>query len=147
MAAGCSPRRRSRGGRRPRRRIRPERASRRRSNPDDQFPLVLLFMVLVMAAAFPAVCQTAPVAQEQTTALEPPTPPAAKPDTPLTPEKRADVFMARKMYREAIEAYEQEPVRTPVLWNKIGIAYHQMMQLGTAKRCYEKSLKLNPKYP
>lgn len=108
----------------------------------------LLFMVVAMAAALPMVCQTAPVAQEQTTALEPPNPPpTAKPDTPLTPEKRGDVFMARKMYREAIEAYEQEPVRTPVVWNKIGIAYHQMMQLGTAKRCYEKSLKLNPKYP
>jgi len=76
---------------------------------------------------------------------------------PLTPEKRGDIYMARKMYREAIEIYQQalKPCQKPaasdraqcaVLWNKLGIAYHQLMQLDTAKKHYERSLKFNPKY-
>lgn len=64
----------------------------------------------------------------------------------ITFEKRGDVYMARRMYREAIEAYEQEPNRTHVIWNKIGIAYHHMSQLDAAKRSYEKAVKVNPKY-
>lgn len=66
--------------------------------------------------------------------------------TPLTPERRGDIMMARKMYREAIELYRQESQSNPIIWNKMGIAYHQMMQLDTAKKHYERAIKLNPKY-
>src|SRR5260370_39604254 len=69
-------------------------------------------------------------------------PPAA----PLNAEQRADILMARKMYREAIEVYEEGPLDSPVIWNKIGIAYHQMLQMNEAKKYYEKAIKLNPKY-
>ncbi len=55
------------------------------------------------------------------------------PAPPLTPERRGDILMARKMYREAIETYRQAPLDSAVIWNKIGIAYHQMMQLDTAR--------------
>jgi tetratricopeptide (TPR) repeat protein len=65
---------------------------------------------------------------------------------PLTAEQRADILMARKMYREAADLYREGPLDSAVIWNKIGIAYHQMMQLDEAKRDYEKALKLNPKY-
>ena len=44
----------------------------------------------------------------------------------LTPETRGDIFMARKMYREAIEAFREGSPKDPVLLNKIGIGYHQM---------------------
>lgn len=71
-----------------------------------------------------------------------PRPPAA----PLNAEQRADILMARKMYREAIEVYEEGPLDSPVIWNKIGIAHHQMMQMNEAKKYYEKAIKLNPKY-
>jgi tetratricopeptide (TPR) repeat protein len=64
----------------------------------------------------------------------------------LTPEMRGDIFMARKMYREAIDVYRQ-PRETHVLANKIGIAFHQLTQLDQAKKQYERALKLNPKYP
>src|SRR5579872_113924 len=64
----------------------------------------------------------------------------------LNAEQRADILMARKMYREAIEVYEQGPLDSAVLWNKIGIAYHQMLQMNEAKKYYEKAIKLNPKY-
>jgi tetratricopeptide (TPR) repeat protein len=65
---------------------------------------------------------------------------------PLTPEKRADIFMARKMYREAVETYRQEDMKNPIIWNKIGIAYHQMQQIDTAKKHYEQAVRLNPHY-
>ncbi len=64
----------------------------------------------------------------------------------LTPERRGDIYMARKMYREAIEAYRQAPQNSAIILNKIGIAYHQLMELDTAKKYYERAIKLNPKY-
>lgn len=65
---------------------------------------------------------------------------------PLPPESRGDIFMARKMYREAIEAFAQGPRNDPVLVNKTGIAYHQMQQLDRARKFYEQALKLKPTY-
>lgn len=74
-------------------------------------------------------------------------PTIAKPAVPLTPELRGDIYMARKMYREAIDMYREGPADSAVLTNKIGIAFHQLMQLDLAKKYYERAIKLNPKYP
>ncbi|HLJ15227.1 MAG TPA: tetratricopeptide repeat protein [Bryobacteraceae bacterium] len=74
--------------------------------------------------------------------------PTAKPleaRQPVSAEMRGDIFMARKMYREAIEAYRQGPP-SAVLINKTGIAYHQLLDFKTAKKYYERAIKLNPKY-
>jgi tetratricopeptide (TPR) repeat protein len=68
------------------------------------------------------------------------------PREPLGPERRGDIFMARKMYREAVEAYREGPQDSAILWNKIGIAYHQMMMLDAAKKNYEMAVRLNPQY-
>src|SRR5437879_11286050 len=64
----------------------------------------------------------------------------------LSPEQRADILMARKMYREAVDVYKEAPLNSAITWNKIGIAYHQMLQIDEAKRNYEQALKLNPHY-
>ncbi len=64
----------------------------------------------------------------------------------LTPEVRADIYMARKMYREAIETYQQAPQDSAVIANKIGIGYHQLLDFDSAKKQYERAIKLNPKY-
>ena len=53
--------------------------------------------------------------------------------------------MARKMYREAIETYREAP-ETAFLVNKIGIAYHQLTDLNMAARCYQRAIKLDPKF-
>ncbi len=78
------------------------------------------------------------------------TPSPAPTPANLAPEKRADIFMARKMYREALEGYGEalntEP-KSAVLYNKIGIAHHQQLQLQQAQRYYERSIKLNKNYP
>jgi tetratricopeptide (TPR) repeat protein len=69
---------------------------------------------------------------------------ATQPD--LSPQMRGDIFMARKMYREAIEAFREGPAKDAVLLNKTGIAYHQLMQLDKAKKSYEQALKAKGDY-
>jgi len=64
----------------------------------------------------------------------------------LSAETRGDIFMARKMYREAIEAFSEGSPKDAVLRNKIGIANHQMMQLNAARKYYEQAVKLKPNY-
>lgn len=71
---------------------------------------------------------------------------AQTPKPELSPEMRGDIFMARKMYREAIETFREGSGKDPVLWNKTGIAYHQMVQLDQARKAYEQALKLKPDY-
>ena len=63
----------------------------------------------------------------------------------LTPEQRGDIFMARKMYREAIETYREAP-ETAALINKIGIGYHQLTDLSRAAMCYQQAIKMDPKF-
>jgi tetratricopeptide (TPR) repeat protein len=70
----------------------------------------------------------------------------AQPEVVLPPEKRGDIFMAHKQYREAIEKY-RETKETAVICNKLGIAYHQLLDFQTARRYYQRSIKLDPKYP
>jgi len=87
--------------------------------------------------------QQLPAVEEQ-----PQGPEQAQPPKPveLTPERRGDIYMARKMYREAIEQYKSVPV-TPVTLNKIGIAYHQLLDFRTAERYYKLAAKKDKKYP
>src|SRR5438477_5187182 len=72
---------------------------------------------------------------------------AAPKPVALSPERRADILMARKMYREAAETYKEAPLDSPVIQNKIGIAYHQMIQTDVAKKYYERAMRLDAKYP
>ena len=65
--------------------------------------------------------------------------------TVITPEVRGDIFMARKMYREAIEQYKSAP-ESAILVNKTGIGYHQMLELNLAKKYYEKSIRMDHHY-
>lgn len=131
-------------------------------------PPFLPFLIVALATlvSVTGATQTAPPKPESPASQTAASQPAPE---PLTPEKRADIYMARKMYREAIDTYrqvEQEltaqlPARKPrkddgsyqrlanrlaVILNKIGIAYHQLMELDTARRYYERAVKLNPSY-
>jgi tetratricopeptide (TPR) repeat protein len=65
---------------------------------------------------------------------------------PVTPEKRGDILMARKMYRDAIDAYKEGPLDSAVIWNKLGIGYHQLTLIDQARLCYQKAIKLDPEY-
>ncbi len=101
------------------------------------------FLCLSLAQAQTPAAAPAPSEEAKATPL---TPPQEPPPEPLTPEKRGDIFMARKMHREAIEQYTQCP-QTAVILNKIGIAYHQMNNLETAKKYYERAIKKDKLYP
>lgn len=75
---------------------------------------------------------------------------AADQTTPLTPEQRGDVYMARKMYREAIDTYrDSEAVggNKAILEDKIGIAWHQLGDISAALKSYQRAVKIDPKYP
>ena len=64
----------------------------------------------------------------------------------LTLNARADLYMARKMFREAIETYSQiEPLTAETL-NKIGIAYQQQYDHAEARKYYQRAIKTNPHY-
>jgi tetratricopeptide (TPR) repeat protein len=102
----------------------------------------LISSCLLACAAFAAT-----QAQEQQAGVRD-TKPVVEPNQPpaLPPEARADIFMARKMYREAVEMYLSIKPPTAVVYNKVGIAYHQMADLDNAKKYYDRSLKLNKNY-
>ncbi len=101
--------------------------------------MLLVLLVVTAAAAFGA----GPQALFDKTS---PAKPQAEDNAPLTPERRADILMARKMYREAIDVLKEAPQDSPVVWNKVGICYHQMLQLDAARKNYDRAVKLNPKY-
>jgi tetratricopeptide (TPR) repeat protein len=75
-------------------------------------------------------------------AVQDPAPPAKT----LSFEERGDIYGVRKMYREAIEAYKQVTPPTAVVLNKVGIAYQQQNDMASAKKFYERAVKLQPKY-
>ncbi len=68
-----------------------------------------------------------------------------QPPRPLSAEMKADILMARKMYREAIDMYTTSP-DSAAKWNKIGIAYHQLLDFAAAKRNYEQALRVDPEF-
>ena len=90
-----------------------------------RFPVFFLLTIAVAGAQTPRVEQTPP---------------------PLSPEQRGDVYMARKMFREAIASYKNGPQNSPVTWNKIGIAWHNLGEMGLARSSYEHALKVDKKY-
>jgi tetratricopeptide (TPR) repeat protein len=75
---------------------------------------------------------------------------AAQPATrELTPEEMGDLYMARKQYLEAAQAFKQLSDRNPrnaVYLNKLGIALHQQEALTLAMKYYERALKADPRY-
>jgi tetratricopeptide (TPR) repeat protein len=105
-----------------------------------------MFARFLLTALVPVLAFALEPQSEKSQVLEPGSTVASAASKPaLTPEERGDIFMARKMYREAIDQYRQAP-ETAVTLNKIGIAYHQTVDLRAAQRYYERSIKRDPKY-
>ena len=119
------------------------------------FPAVVLLFTLSMCSAGQTFLETpsAPVAPRAVQAQAPAQSQAessvivVKPG--LTDEQLADLYMARKDYREAAFSYkrlaDQNP-RNPVYLNKLGIALHQQAALGPALKYYERASKVDPSY-
>ncbi len=68
----------------------------------------------------------------------------------LTLEQRADIFMARKSYADAVDYFQralnEKRRRDPGLWNKLGIAYQQMQNTSAARRAYKESIRLDKNF-
>jgi tetratricopeptide (TPR) repeat protein len=100
---------------------------------------------LTLSILFAAFTVPLAKAQLQQSAFHPdnPPPPAVH---KLSPQEMGDLYMARKMFREAIDAYREGAQNSPLLWDKIGIAYHQLGDLNSARKSYEHAIKLDSKY-
>ncbi|MHB8756195.1 MAG: tetratricopeptide repeat protein, partial [Candidatus Acidiferrales bacterium] len=64
-------------------------------------------------------------------------------------ELRADIFMARKMYPQAISTYKQLVRQEPkdaVVLNKLGVAYEIWGNNGLAERYFKKAIKADKHY-
>ena len=98
-----------------------------------------------MLAALVGISLLFPQLIDSTKTLKEPVPASAE----LTHDKRGDIFVARKMYREAVDSYRQAldaSPRQPRFYNKLGIAYHRLGMLGEAQRSYEEAAKLDSQY-
>jgi tetratricopeptide (TPR) repeat protein len=73
--------------------------------------------------------------------------PASGPRQEITLEDRADIFMARKAYADAVDYYQRAMregrASDPSLWNKLGIAYQQQLNFKAARKAYKKAIKFN----
>lgn len=65
----------------------------------------------------------------------------------LSLQDRADIYMARKSYADAVDYYKRALKQThnsdPVLWNKLGIAYQQQTDFRAARKAYNQAIKHN----
>ncbi|MGH9727207.1 MAG: tetratricopeptide repeat protein [Candidatus Acidiferrales bacterium] len=109
--------------------------------------LPALFLILLFPLTSRAQQTSAPQVHKVSASGSSSTQPAM---TPLQmAELRADILMARKMYPEAIAAYErlvkQEPKNAVVL-NQLGVAYEQLSQYGPAERYFKKAIKADKTY-
>ena len=107
---------------------------------------ICLVAISVAGIASAASAQTTESAAFRDGSVSPQTAQASKPPVMVTAEMRGDIFMARKMYREAAEAYKEGPRDSAILLNKTGIAYHQTLDLVTAEKYYRLAIRANPHY-
>ena len=117
------------------------------------FPAVVLLFALSVPSAGQTFFETRDAAMAPRVAQSQPQSPTdssvivVKPG--LTDEQLADLYMARKDYREAALTYKQLADRNPqnpVYLNKLGIALHQQAALGAALKYYERASKVDPSY-
>jgi len=109
----------------------------------------LLFLGLCLLAG-----RELPRAQESQ-ALPPPGAPAqanesAAKSHALSFEERADIFMARKSFEDAVDYYyralKEVHFSSGVMWNKLGIAYQQLQNFHSARKAYSQAIHQQKTY-
>jgi tetratricopeptide (TPR) repeat protein len=111
------------------------------NRPAVSVRLWFTFTLLVMASV-PALAQTGnspapqpPPVERKTLEIQ---------ELPI--EKKADILMARGEYAAAIAAYQQSNLKSAVVWNNIGMAYHHLFALEQARKAYQQALVFNPRF-
>jgi tetratricopeptide (TPR) repeat protein len=115
---------------------------------DTRRPLpALLIMAAIVSASSTSLAQAPASPAPVATSDAQPQPATANnsPKVPPTPEQLGDALMSHQRYQAAIEAYKKDPQPDASLLNKTGIAYQLMFNLQDAIRCYQASLKLDPR--
>ncbi|HEV2350004.1 MAG TPA: tetratricopeptide repeat protein [Terriglobia bacterium] len=76
--------------------------------------------------------------------------PASHPQSTLSPQERADIYMARKSYADAVDFYNRalkepgiSPADSATIWNKLGIAFQQQVNFGAARKAYAMAIHLH----
>jgi tetratricopeptide (TPR) repeat protein len=116
------------------------------------FSVKLWFAVALLTAA------TVRISVGQVTSAPPPASPPQKVSAPVSaPERKtlsrevpaqtkADILMARGEYAAAISAYQQSDLKSALVWNSIGMAYHHLYALEEARKAYQHALTINPRF-
>jgi tetratricopeptide (TPR) repeat protein len=116
------------------------------------FSVKLRFAVALLMSA--TVC----ISVGQVTSAPPPASPPQKVSAPESaPERKtlthevpaqtkADILMARGEYAAAISAYQQSDLKSALVWNSIGMAYHHLYALEEARKAYQHALTINPRF-
>ncbi len=108
----------------------------------SNLPPLSLFLVLTFIPAF----IPAALAEPGDPAASAPNVTSSPQDHAVPPEQEGDLFMARRRYEAAIEAYKRESHRTAVLMNKIGVAYHHLFAFNEATKYYQQALAIDPRF-
>ena len=90
--------------------------------------------------------QTKPTAVAANTTPPAPSAAAPAPRTKTQLEDLGDLFVVRKRYLDAVNAYQQVTGDSAIVWNKLGVAYQHLFNIKSAKESYEHALSLDPRY-
>jgi tetratricopeptide (TPR) repeat protein len=109
-------------------------------------PLWLAAALLVSSGvpSFAAIPQTPQMATTSTQSPPPERKTLSREEVPA--ELRANILMARGEYAAAITAFQQTDLKSAVVMNSIGMAYHHLYALDEARKAYEAALVLNPRF-
>jgi len=101
---------------------------------------LMIIFIPWLANAQQSGLQVAPPAER----IEPPSPNA----TPEQLEARGDELRAQKAYLDSIDYYKAATAKakSPVLYNKIGIAELQLDRLGPARKDFGRAIKMDKQY-
>lgn len=113
----------------------------------SRFALAAIPLALLLALPARAQQQAPPSTPPAVTTPAPASAPAMT--ARQVAEMHADVLAARKMYQEAISAYQHILVEHPKdaeLLNKIGVAYQQEGLSNQAAHYYKRAIKADPKF-
>lgn len=118
---------------------------------DRRLAPVLALILLAACAAFAQDTGLQPAAPLASARVPPPPPEASAKEL----ADKADRLRAQKDYLDAIDYYRaatkkeksEELEDRAAIWNKLGIAELQLNRLGDARKSFQRSLKIDKKYP
>jgi tetratricopeptide (TPR) repeat protein len=119
---------------------------------DRKFPLARVLSAFCWVVLYSTISSGLLLSQTSQTA-----PPATQENSPgesvqheLSLQERADIFMARKQYADAVDYYRRalaKGAENPAsVWNKLGIAYQQEMNFNAARKAYKKSIQVQKEF-